>query len=151
MAHTIMIFDFGTDEEAAQQARQKIERWKQGFRLGDKLTCKFEREEIAEAALPENGDAAEAEKEEKGKKPAKKGGAKKASAKKSKDAKEEESSGGRVRMLVRLGFSDHEKLSQQRWLDRIPTEEPFKSARGETIRHSDPEFAKSAELYESLD
>jgi len=150
-----MIFDFGTDEEAAQQARQKIERWKQGFRLGDKLTCKFEREETAEAAASENGDAveAEAETEEKGKKPAKKGGAKKASAKKSKDAKEkeEESSGGRVRMLVRLGFSDHEKLSQQRWLDRIPTEEPFKSAKGETIRHSDPEFAKSAELYESLD
>jgi hypothetical protein len=146
MAQTIMIFDFGTNEDAAQQARHKIERWKQGFRLGDKLSCKFEREESSAGVAAGNGDEAEAEPEEK--KPAKKGAAKKAPAKK---AKEKEAPGGRVRMLVRLGFSDHEKLSQQRWLDRIPTEEPFKSAKGETIRHNDPEFAKSAELYESLD
>ena len=37
MAQTIMIFDFGTNEEAAQQARHKIEGWKQGFRLGEKM------------------------------------------------------------------------------------------------------------------
>ena len=142
MAHTIMVFDFGANEEAAQQARQKIDRWKQGFRLGEKLTVKFEREETAAAA-----DAEDAETEEETK-PAKKGAAKKAPAKK---VKEKENSGGRVRLHVRLGFSEHEKLTQQRWLDRIPGEEPFKSAKGETIRHGDPEFAKSAERFESLD
>src|SRR5579862_5173660 len=155
MAQTIMIFDFGTDEEAAQQARHKIEGWKQGFRLGDKIKVKFEREETADDAEA----SAEEDEEEpaEDKKPAKKAKGKGASAKGSKTkssekaAKEKEEAGGRVRVLVRLGFSDHEKLSQQRWLDRIPTEEPFKSAKGETIRHSDPEFAKSAELFDSLD
>ena len=149
-----MIFDFGTNEEAAQQARHKIEGWKQGFRLGDKMVVKFEREETAAGASASNseedGEAREAVAE---KKPAKNQKAKKASAKQSKEAEEteKEEPAGRVRVFVRLGFSDHEKLSQQRWLDRIPAEEPFKSAKGETIRHSDPDFAKSAELFESLD
>ena len=138
-----MIFDFGTNEDAAQQARHKIEGWKQGFRLGDKIAVKFEREETAEASA-----AAEDAEPEEEKKPAKKGAAKKAPARK---AKEKENSGGRVRLFVRLGFSDHEKLTQQRWLDRIPGEEPFKSVKGETIRHSDPEFSKSVEIFESLD
>lgn len=143
MAQTIMVFDFGTNEEAAQQARHKIEGWKQGFRLGDKMLVKFEREELAEQAA-----SAEAEPEAEEEKPAKKGKSQKAHSKKSKDKDE---AGGRVRVFVRLGFSDHEKLSQQRWLDRIPTEEPFKSAKGETIRHSDPEFHKSIELFDSLE
>jgi hypothetical protein len=152
MAQTIMIFDFGTNEEAAQQARHKIEGWKQGFRLGDKMTVKFEREETEESGEAENGEnLAEPSAEEKA--PSKKHKAKKASGKQSKEGKEteKEEPAGRVRVFVRLGFSDHEKLSQQRWLDRIPAEEPFRSAKGETIRHSDPEFAKSAELFESLD
>jgi hypothetical protein len=34
MAQSIFVFDFGTNEEAAQQARHKVEGWKQGFRLG---------------------------------------------------------------------------------------------------------------------
>ncbi len=155
MAQTIMIFDFGTNEEAAQQARHKIEGWKQGFRLGDKMMVKFEREEAAgdESASEGNGKSQEVAAE---KKPAKNQKSKKAAAKQTKETKEVEEPqkdelAGRVRILVRLGFSDHEKLSQQRWLDRIPAEEPFKSAKGETIRHNDPEFAKSAELFESLD
>jgi hypothetical protein len=152
MAQTFMIFDFGTNEEAAQQARHKIEGWKQGFRLGDKMTVKFEREDTDEPGEAENGEAsAEASAEEAS---SKKNKTKKASGKQSnvaKETKETEEAGGRVRVLVRLGFSDHEKLSQQRWLDRIPSEEPFKSAKGETIRHSDPEFDKSAELFDSLD
>ena len=139
MAQTIMIFDFGTNEEAAQQARHKIEGWKQGFRLGDKMLCKFERED-AEHAAAENGDAAEEKKSGKKAKPKKAG----AQAK-------EGASGGRVRLLVRLGFSDHEKLSQQRWLDRIPAEEPFKSADGETIRSGDPSFGETVERFENLD
>jgi hypothetical protein len=160
MAQTIMIFDFGTNEEAAQQARHKIDGWKQGFRLGDKMLCKFEREDTSQAAGNEDDEgAAEAAESAEDKKPARKGKTKKAHAKEAKgsgresgkDSGEKDESNGRVRVFVRLGFSDHEKLSQQRWLDRIPAEEPFKSAKGETIRHSDPEFAKSAELFESLD
>ena len=54
-------------------------------------------------------------------------------------------------LLVRLAFSDHEKLSHQRWLDRIPAEEPFKSAKLETVRMGDPEFPKIVELFDSLD
>lgn len=154
MAQTIMIFDFGTDEEAAQQARHKIEGWKQGFRLGDKMMVKFEREESAESVGAE--DSGEGEDVAVEKKSAKSQKGKKAAAKESKHAKgaaeaEDKEASGHVRVLVRLGFSEHEKLSQQRWLDRIPTEEPFKSAKGETIRHNHPEFDKSAELFDSLD
>lgn len=154
MAQTILIFDFGTDEEAAQQARHKIEGWKQGFRLGDKMMVKFEREESAESVGAE--DSEEEDEVAVEKKSAKNQKGKKASAKESKRAKaaaeeQDKEAGGKVRVFVRLGFSDHEKLSQQRWLDRIPTEEPFKSAKGETIRHNDPEFDKSAELFDSLD
>ncbi|HWZ53439.1 MAG TPA: hypothetical protein VNV84_01715, partial [Candidatus Acidoferrales bacterium] len=45
MAHSYLVFNFGTDEETAQQARHKIEAWKQGFRLGNKMLLKFERVE----------------------------------------------------------------------------------------------------------
>ena len=57
----------------------------------------------------------------------------------------------RVKLLLRLDFSDHEKLTHQRWLDRIPAEEPFKSAENQTVRANDAEFAKLEELFESLD
>ncbi|HUJ31209.1 MAG TPA: hypothetical protein VLY23_08015 [Candidatus Acidoferrum sp.] len=140
MAQSILIFDFGTNEEAAQQARHKVDGWKQGFRLGNKLLLKFERTEEEPKAPAESAEPKSAA----GKKPA---------SKKKSAAKEEEKaeSSAHVRVLVRLDFSDHEKLSHQRWLDRIPTEEPFKSAKGETVRHADASFAKTAELFESLD
>ncbi|MGH9712125.1 MAG: hypothetical protein ACRD5M_02370 [Candidatus Acidiferrales bacterium] len=132
MAHSYLIFDFGKDEEAAQQGRHKLESWKQGFRLGNKLLLKFEREESGAG-----GDGAEA---------------RPATAKKKPAGKDEKSaSSAHIRLIVRLDFSDHEKLSHQRWLDRIPSEEPFKSVDAETIRHTDPAFAKTAELFESLD
>jgi hypothetical protein len=137
MAHSYLIFDFGADEDAAQQARHKLEGWKQGFRLGNKLLLKFEREESPEKAA--NKDGAEP----------------KSAAPKKKSAaheKEEKSAAtGQVRLLVRLDFSDHEKLSHQRWLDRIPSEEPFKSVDAETVRATDADFTKTAELFESLD
>ena len=132
MAHSFLVFDFGNDEETAQQARHKIEAWKQGFRLGNKMLFKFERGESEE----QGGTA-----------PAAKAGAKKRSSPKS----EKSETSGNVRVLVRLDFSDHEKLSQQRWLDRIPSEDPFKSAECDIIRQPDAEFAKTAELFESLD
>jgi hypothetical protein len=143
MAHSYLIFDFGTDEEAAQQARHKLESWKQGFRLGSKLLLKFERERSSGDGAGKDGAAnpsvGEAEAQAR----------KKKSAAKEMDDKSEP--GGNVRLLVRLDFSDHEKLSHQRWLDRIPSEDPFKSAGGETIRHTDAAFKKTAELFESLD
>ena len=133
MAHDFLIFDFGTNEEVAQQARHKVEGWTQGFRLGKKMILKFEREAA--------GDSAEFARD--AEKPA---SSKKKSA--SKDAAAETSA--KVRVLVRLDFSDHEKLSHQRWLDRIPSEEPFKSAKAEIIRQGQPGFAEAAELFDSL-
>jgi hypothetical protein len=143
MSQSILIFEFGTNEEAAQQARHKIEGWKQGFRLGNKMLLKFDREESAEKSDGQQDlleEPASAGKKSAGKKPAEKGA-----------GNQKEESSGRVRLLVRLDFSDHEKLSHQRWLDRIPTEEPVKSATAETIRTGDPEFPKTADLFDSLD
>jgi hypothetical protein len=133
MAHDFLIFDFGTNEEIAQQARHKVEGWTQGFRLGKKMLLKFEREADDDSAAA----AKTAEKPT---------ASKKKSATKS-DAAEPSAN---VRVLVRLDFSDHEKLSHQRWLDRIPTEEPFKSAKTEIIRQGQPGFAEAAELFDSL-
>lgn len=171
MAHSYLIFDFGKNEETAQQARHKVESWKQGFRLGSKITIKFEREEPAE----ENDDAAEnaeasaadqgssktsakhpAEKHSSAAKnhaaEGKRGGKKKSTAMGAKDdgGKDEEEGSANVRVIVRLDFSDHEKLSLQRWLDRIPTEEPFKSVGATVIRQGDPEFGKTSTLFETL-
>jgi hypothetical protein len=163
MAQSILVFDFGANEQAAQQARHKVEAWKQGFRLGNKMLLKFEREQTADqnpapAAEEEGSDAPAkhaSDPAKSGKKKAAKAGARsKGSAKSAAQAEEPDSAvspNGHVRVLVRLDFSDHEKLSHQRWLDRIPSEEPFKSAAGQTIRTGDPEFAKTAELFESLD
>jgi hypothetical protein len=56
----------------------------------------------------------------------------------------------KVRLLIRLDFSDHEKLSHQRWLDRIPTEELFKSASPQVVRSGDPAYSATADLFDSL-
>jgi hypothetical protein len=133
MAHDFLIFDFGSNEEVAQQARHKVEGWTQGFRLGKKMLLKFEREAADQAH--ESAKAA-----------AKPAASKKKSAAKG-DAAEPSA---KVRVLVRLDFSDHEKLSHQRWLDRIPSEEPFKSAKTEIIRQGQPGFTEAAELFDSL-
>jgi hypothetical protein len=112
MAQSYLIFDFGGNEEAAQQAVHRVEGWKQGFRLGAKLLLKFERQA---AEKTEGSDGA-----------------------------------GRIRLFVRLDFSDHEKLSYTRWLERIPSEAPFKGLPLEIIRHSDPAFAKTADTFQEL-
>jgi hypothetical protein len=138
MPQSIFIFDFGTNEEAAQQARHKIDGWKQGFRLGDKMKLKFEREDAAAQDSVDESTAA---------KPARKSSSKKAAEKKGEDGEP----ATRVKLLLRLDFSDHEKLTYQRWIDRIPNEEPFKSAKPETVRSGDPEHSKVVELFDSLD
>jgi hypothetical protein len=136
MAQTFLIFDFGSDEELAQQARHKVDGWKQGFRLDKKLLLKFDRGEA-----PENEAQPETEENTKAK-----GGRKKA-AKPANAAKDEKE---KIQLIIRLDFSDHERLSHQRWLDRIPSEPPFKDTQSKIVRQNDGEFAGTAERFDSL-
>jgi hypothetical protein len=110
MAQSYLIFDFGANEDLAQQARRKLEGWRQAFHLTNKLEFKLERKPGAKAADPET-----------------------------------------VRLAVRLDFSDHEKLSHQRWLERIPSETLFKEASPKVTRSGDPDFAKAVEFFDSLE
>ncbi len=144
---SILIYDFGDNEEAAQQARHKIESWQQGLRLGKKVLFKFDRKDSADGAAPEA--AADSEKASADAKPVKKKAG--AGSKEKAVAEAETASPSNIRLVIRLGFSDHEKLIQQRLLDRFASEEPFKSAQGETIRQGSPSYAESAELFDSLD
>jgi hypothetical protein len=110
MAHSYLIFDFGGNEEAAQQARHRIEGWKQAFRLSKKMDLKFERK-----AAEKDGEASQ------------------------------------LRLLVRLDFSDHERISLTRWIERIPNEAPFRGLPVQVVRHGDEASAKTAELFDALD
>jgi len=156
MHNSFLIFDFGTNEEAAQQARHKLESWKQAFRLDKKLLYKFEREELpADAAAASESAAADekpAPKSAKSKdKPAKKSAKAKSSAKSAEeegDAADVEPTG--TKLLVRLYFSGHEKLTYQRWIDRLPTEEPFKAALPEIIHQGDAAFDEANNRFENL-
>jgi len=136
MANSFIICDFGTNEDAAQQARHKLENWKQAFHLGKKLEYKFERK--SDGSEPQGSEPDH----EKGKKKSSKSGAKKEKAAESPE---------QIRVLVRLSFSDHEKLTQQRWIERIPTEDPFKSAAPEIIRNGEPSHASTSTLFDGLD
>jgi hypothetical protein len=150
MAYSFLIFDFGGDEDAAQQARHRIEGWRQGFRLDKKLQLKFKREE-AEAKQ----DAAPEPSSKTSKRNSKSKAASKTVAKSMGVADPGSGSSpavaSEIRLIVRLDFSDHEKLSHQRWLERIPTEESFKAAKFKVVRSGDPEFATAEELFDSLD
>ena len=112
MPQSYLIFDFGGNEEAAQQARHRVDGWKQAFRLGRKLELRFERQAGPEAKDAENPQ--------------------------------------HLRLLVRLDFSDHEKLSHTRWLERIPAEAPFKGLPVEVVRAKDEGYAKTEALFDSL-
>jgi hypothetical protein len=97
---------------------------------------KFDRGEA-----PENEAQPEAEENTKAK-----GGRKKAGkpANAAKDEKE------KIQLIIRLDFSDHERLSHQKWLDRIPSEAPFKDTQSKIVRQNDGEFAGTAERFDSL-
>jgi hypothetical protein len=168
MAHTYIRLDFGTDEEKAQQARHKLDGWKQAFRLDKKLQYKLERPEneadsgatgaSESAAKPAGEKAAKAVQEEKAKSGSKggsKGKEKPAAKPKTSESAVEKPAvvpaNGKVGLLVRLYFSSHEKLSEQRWIDRIPSEEPFRSASPKVIHQGDAEFEKTDQQFESLD
>ena len=150
MAYSFLIFDFGGDEDAAQQARHRIEGWRQGFRLDKKLQLKFERKELESKQDAAAEPASKASKGSSKGKPASKTKAKSAGASEP-DAGSKPPSASEIKMIVRLDFSDHEKLSRQRWLERIPTEEPFKTANPKVLRPGGPDFAKTEELFDSLD
>ena len=151
MAQTYLLFDFGSDEQKVQQARHKLEGWKQAFRLDKKLQYKFERQQAEGAAgeaAPEGEKAAA--KSEKAKSPKSKG--KSASAKsKTNEPESPTENHGDVKLLVRLYFSGHEKLSEQRWLDRIPSEDPFKSASPKVIRENESAFTDTVKQFDSLE
>ncbi len=139
MNNTFLVFDFGTDEQAAQLARHKLDGWRQAFRLDKKLQFKFDRAEGSrDGAAPRINES-------KGK------GAAKGKPKASKEATEEPASSGNIKLLVRLYFSGHEKLSHQRWVDRIPGEEPFKSAAPRMIKQDETGFSATEERFQDLE
>ena len=109
MSASYLIFDFGGSEDAAQQARQRLENWARGFRLGNKLAMQFDR-----------------------------------------DAEEGKEAQPGVRMIVRVDFSDHEKLSRQRWLERIPADEAFKSHEPRLVSPGDAAYAETEERFITL-
>jgi len=156
MAHIYMTFDFGTDEEKAQQARHKLDGWKQAFRLDKKLLYKFERpaqesDGTGQAeAVPAKKETPKAEKPSKGARAGKAGGAK-ANAQKEEKQATAATPNGPVKLHLRLAFSGHEKMTEERWLKRIPTEEPFKDAAPETVKGSDPGFAEIEGKFEALE
>jgi hypothetical protein len=110
MAQTYLIFDFGTSEDVAQQARHRLDSWRQAFHLTNKLEYKLERNAAKKDDAPDH-----------------------------------------LKLMVRLDFSDHEKLSHQRWVDRIPSEPPFKDASPKVVRPGESDFAGSVKLFDSLD
>ncbi len=153
MAHIYIRLDFGTDEEKAQQARHKLDGWKQAFRLDKRLLYKLDRPES------EAGESVSRSEPVEKPAPAAKSAGKKAASPKAKTAakasepaaeKSSSSADGKVALLVRLYFSSHEKLSEQRWLDRIPSEEPFKSASPKVVHQNDPEFESTDQQFETL-
>jgi hypothetical protein len=160
MAHTYLLFDFGSDEEKAQQARHKLEGWKQAFRLDKKLLYKLDRgePEVAEAAgtpgeaaqpAPAKLSKASSKSAKVSKSAAKSKG--KSKSRSSEDAEPGAASNGKVNLVVRLYFSGHEKLTEQRLLDRIPNEEPFKDASPQIVRQGEAQFDELVQQFEALE
>lgn len=150
MAHSFLIFDFGGNEDAAQQARHRIDGWKQGFRLDKKLQVKFERKEPG--AKPDAATAAPPKAAKSGAKgKAKPGGKSKSVGESASETDSVQANAAQIRLIVRLDFSDHEKLTHQRWIERIPVEEPFNAANPRIVRAGEPEFKATSDLFDSLD
>ena len=137
MPHIYIQFDFAKDEEKVQQARHKLEGWKQAYRLDKKLLFKFER--IAAAPAEDSAKPDETDKPDKSK------GKIKAKADAPPAAPSET-----VKLLVRLDFSNHEKLSGQRWLQRIPSEEPFQGASPIIVKPADALFPETEKHFDDL-
>ena len=152
MAHTYLLFDFGTDEEKAQLARHKLEGWKQAFRLDKKLLYKLERAETEDKSASETSHkAAEPPEAEKPKSKTKSKSKLKTKSLGPEPPKEAPPANGKVNLLVRLYFSGHEKLTEHRWLERIPAEEPFKEASPRIVRQGEGEFDEVVKQFEALE
>jgi len=145
MAHIYLVFAFAKDEERAQQARHKLEGWKQAFRLDKKLLYKIERIG-AEAPAGGDGDQKPAKAEKTAKEKTKRKAASKAATAAAPPPSNED-----IGLLVRLGFSGHEKLSEERWIQRIPSEEPFRDASPQIVKPGEPEFEATEKRFEELD
>src|SRR5262249_6198124 len=139
-------------------AQHKLESWKQTFRLDKRVQYKMDRPESAtsaetpmKAAPTEKSTATAKTKEKPSAKASSKTTAKSSQPKTSKATAKSDSAGNRkVRLLIQLYFSPHEKLSEQRWLTRIPAEEPFKNASPKVINHDDPDFSATNQQFESI-
>lgn len=146
MPQTLLIFDFGPNEEAAQQARHRLEGWRQAFRLGDRLKFKFERQAAQPDSVPSDDQPAKPKKGRatKGKKAASK-------AEKPKETKEtKKAASDRLRLMVRLEFSNHEKLSYRSWLGRLGAEPPFQGTEKRVFERGQEGFDAAAETFDSL-
>jgi hypothetical protein len=153
MAHIYFSFDFGTDEEKAQQARHKLEMWKQAFRLDKKMLYKFERESGEEAASDDGGEEGEtSEKPAKKSSKGEKAGKSKTHGKQKGDADGEgDAPTGNVKLYLRLAFSGHEKMTEERLLKKIPSEEPFSELSPKAVKDQDAEFGELEAKFDSLD
>jgi len=153
MAHIYMTFDFGSDEEKAQQARHKLEGWKQAFRLDKKLLYKFERSGMVEAGV--SGEELEEEKQEKPAKSAKAGKSKSKSelgkTKAKETAKDAPKEGGNVKLYLRLALSNHEKMTEERLVKLVPAEEPFSEAEPKMVKAGGAGFADVEAKFEALE
>jgi hypothetical protein len=145
MAHIYLLFEFANDEEKAQQARHKLETWKQAFRLDKKLLYKLER--TATEVASTDGDAKPAKAD---KKPKTKGKGSTKALKEKEDEAVTPAANEDIRLFVRLGFSGHEKLSEERWVQRIPTEEPFRDASPVVVKPGDAKFEATETQFEEL-
>jgi hypothetical protein len=152
MAHIYLTFDFGNDEEKAQQARHKLESWKQAFRLDKKMLYKFDRKEDGTgvpAAEPSQKTKPAKAAATKGEKTAK--GKAKTDPEPAKLAASNISASSDIKLILRLALPNHEKLTEQRLLKRFPAEEPFKSASPKTLHEADAGFADVETRFEDLE
>ncbi|HVC00463.1 MAG TPA: hypothetical protein VNJ12_14180 [Candidatus Dormibacteraeota bacterium] len=144
MPQTLLIFDFGVDEDAARQARHRLEGWRQAFHLGDRLKFKFERQ-AAEPA-PDSSSPDSSVEDSAGTKKGKPKGKKKASG----AEKAKETAADRLRLMVRLDFSGHEKLSYQQWVDRLGAEPLFQGLEKQVLDRGQDGFDSAEETFDSL-
>lgn len=143
MPQILIIYDFAANEEAAQQARHRLEGWRQAFRLGDRLKVKFERQAASPVSADESapGEAA-------GEKKRKSAG--KGSAAKAETQQTQASEGESLRLMVRLEFSSHEKLSYQQWFDRLGAEPSLQGMDRRVLQRGEEGFDSAAETFDSL-
>jgi len=144
MAHIYLTFDFGKDEEKAQQARHKLDSWKQAFKLDKKMQGKFDRKDDGAATA-----SALVTEEKHEKKSGSKGA--KAKAKADPEPAKLAASSAEIKLILRLAMPNHEKLTEQRLLKRISSEEPFASASPKTIRQGDAGFGDLDSRFSQLE